>query len=333
MLELAARQSQLEQAASKLTGLVITVIVFAAVVSLAFFLAERTSERVQRLVKYLLFLAPALIFLFIGLIAPAIRTLYLSFRDARGDNFVGLENYIWAFTQPEILQILRNTGIWMVVAPIASTALGLTIAVLTDRMKRPGLVKSLIFMPMAISFVGAGIIWKFVYQFQPNDRVAEIGLLSQIAEWLGFVPTNWILTAPLNTFLLIVVFVWIQTGFAMVILSAAIKAIPEEILEASMLDGASGWKRFGRVTVPMIRGTIIVVLSTITIGALKVFDIIRTMTGGNFKTSVIANEMYNQSFRALNYGTGSALAIILFLGVIPLVAYNVMHLRRERSER
>jgi len=314
MLELAARQSQLEQAASKLTGLVITVIVFSAVVSLAFYLAERTSERVQRLVKYLLFLAPALTFLFIGLIAPAIRTLYLSFRDARGDNFVGLENYIWAFTQPEILQILRNTGIWMVVAPIASTALGLTIAVLTDRMKRPGLVKSLIFMPMAISFVGAGIIWKFVYQFQPNDRVAEIGLLSQIAEWLGFVPTNWILTAP-------------------VILSAAIKAIPEEILEASMLDGASGWKRFGRVTVPMIRGTIIVVLSTITIGALKVFDIIRTMTGGNFKTSVIANEMYNQSFRALNYGTGSALAIILFLGVIPLVAYNVMHLRRERSER
>ena len=178
MLELAARQSQLEQAASKLTGLVITVIVFAAVVSLAFYLAERTSERVQRLVKYLLFLAPALTFLFIGLIAPAIRTLYLSFRDARGDNFVGLENYIWAFTQPEILQILRNTGIWMVVAPIASTALGLTIAVLTDRMKRPGLVKSLIFMPMAISFVGAGIIWKFVYQFQPNDRVADIGLLS-----------------------------------------------------------------------------------------------------------------------------------------------------------
>lgn len=333
MLEFAARQSQLEQAISKISSLVITIIAFALIVSIAFWLAERTSEKVQRYVKFLLFLFPALLLLFIGLIAPALRTLYLSFRDARGESFVGWENYHWAFTQPEILEVLRNTGIWMVVAPVASTSLGLTIAVLTDRMRRPGFVKSLIFMPMAISFVGAGIIWKFVYQFQPNDRVAEIGLLSQIAEWLGFAPTNWILTTPLNTFLLIVVFVWIQTGFAMVVLSAAIKAIPDEILEASMLDGASGWKRFARVTVPMIRGTIIVVLSTITIGALKVFDIIRTMTGGNFKTSVIANEMYNQSFRALNYGTGSALAIILFLGVLPLVAYNVMHLRRERSER
>ena len=333
MLELAARQSQLEQAVSKLSSLVLTILIFGILVALAFWLAERSSERVQRYVKYLVFLAPALAFLFIGLIGPALRTLYLSFRDARGDSFVGLENYHWAFTQPEILDVLKNTGIWMVVAPIASTGFGLTIAVLTDRMRRPGLVKSLIFMPMAISFVGAGIIWKFVYQFQPNDRVAEIGLLSQIAEWLGFVPTNWILTSPLNTFLLIIVFVWIQTGFAMVVLSAAIKAIPDEILEASMLDGASGWKRFSKVTVPMIRGTIIVVLSTITIGALKVFDIIRTMTGGNFKTSVIANEMYNQSFRALNYGTGSALAVILFIGVLPLVAYNVLHLSRERAER
>jgi alpha-glucoside transport system permease protein len=332
-MEYAARQTQLEQAFSKLTGLALTVLVFGLIVFVAFKLAERTSERTQKFLKYLIFLAPALILLFTGLVAPAIRTLYLSFRDARGENFVGWENYHWAVTQPEILDVLRNTGIWMVVAPIASTAFGLTIAVLTDRMKRPGIVKSLIFMPMAISFVGAGIIWKFVYQFQPNEKSPEIGLLSQITEWLGFVPSNWLLVTPLNTFLLIVVFVWIQTGFAMVVLSAAIKAIPDEILEASMLDGASGWKRFSRVTVPMIRGTIIVVLSTITIGALKVFDIIRTMTGGNFKTSVIANEMYNQSFRALNYGTGSALAIILFLGVLPLVAYNVMHLRRERSER
>jgi len=333
MIEIAARQSQLEQVVPKIVGLTLTILIFGTIVLIAFTLSERTGERVQRFLKYVIFLAPALIFLFIGLIAPAFRTLYLSFRDARGEESVGWANFKWAFTQPEIFDVLQNTGIWMIVAPIASTGFGLLIAVLTDRMRRPGLVKSLIFMPMAISFVGAGIIWKFVYQYQPNDRVAEIGLLSQITEWLGFVPTNWILTAPLNSFLLIAVFVWIQTGFAMVILSAAIKAIPEEILEASMLDGASGWKRFAKVTVPMIRGTIIVVLSTITIGALKVFDIIRTMTGGNFKTSVIANEMYNQSFRALNYGTGSALAIILFLGVIPLVAYNVMHLRRERSER
>jgi len=333
MIEIAARQSQLEQAISKLTGLGLTIAIFVLLVFIAFSLSERTGEKVQRYLKYLIFLFPAIAFLFIGLVAPAFRTIYLSFRDARGDSFVGWENYYWAFTQPEILEVLKNTGIWMIVAPIASTGFGLTIAVLTDRMRRPGLVKSLIFMPMAISFVGAGIIWKFVYQFQPNEKSPEIGLLSQIAEWLGFIPSNWLLVTPLNTLLLIVVFVWIQTGFAMVVLSAAIKAIPDEILEASMLDGASGWKRFTRVTVPMIRGTVIVVLSTITIGALKVFDIIRTMTGGNFKTSVIANEMYNQSFRALNYGTGSALAVILFFGVLPLVIYNVWHLKREQSER
>ncbi|MEN9292323.1 MAG: hypothetical protein RL288_119, partial [Actinomycetota bacterium] len=156
MLEIAARQTQLEQAFSKLIGLVLTVLVFALLVAAAFWLAERTSEKIQRYVKYLIFLTPALIFLFIGLIGPAFRTLYLSFRDARGENFVGWENYQWAFTQPEILEVLKNTGIWMVVAPLASTGFGLTIAVLTDRMRRPGLVKSLIFMPMAISFVGAG---------------------------------------------------------------------------------------------------------------------------------------------------------------------------------
>ena len=230
MIELAARQTQLEQAISKLTGLALTIAIFAILVAIAFSLAERTSERTQRFLKYLVFLIPALAFLFIGLVAPAFRTLYLSFRDARGDEFIGWENYRWAFTQPEILDVLQNTLIWMIVAPIASTGFGLTIAVLTDRMRRPGLVKSLIFMPMAISFVGAGIIWKFVYQFQPNEFRPEIGLLSQIAEWFGFVPSNWLLVTPLNTFLLIVVFVWIQTGFAMVVLSAAIKAIPDEIL-------------------------------------------------------------------------------------------------------
>ncbi|MFM8234811.1 MAG: carbohydrate ABC transporter permease, partial [Actinomycetota bacterium] len=149
MIEIAARQSQLEQAVSKLTGLTLTILIFGALVAIAFALSERTGERVQRFLKYVIFLAPALIFLFIGLVAPAFRTLYLSFRDARGIESVGWENYQWAFTQPEILDVLRNTGVWMIVAPIASTGFGLLIAVLTDRMRRPGLVKSLIFMPMA----------------------------------------------------------------------------------------------------------------------------------------------------------------------------------------
>jgi len=204
---------------------------------------------------------------------------------------------------------------------------------MTDRMKHAAVVKSLIFMPMAISFVGASIIWSFIYNFEPNPNRAEIGLLNAIMRQVGAEPRNWLLEAPWNTFFLIAVLVWIQTGFAMVILSAAMKNVPDEIVEASMLDGAGNWRRFLRVTLPMIRGTVVVVLTTITIATLKVFDIVRTMTGGNFQTNVIANEMYSQSFRQLNYGQGSALAVILFVAVIPIIWYNVRQLRLERTER
>ncbi|MCY7412625.1 MAG: sugar ABC transporter permease [Salinibacterium sp.] len=311
--------------------LVMGLVIFVALIVLIFVLSERTKEKTQNRLKYLVFLGPAILLLIIGLIYPAIRTLYLSLFDARSENFIGLENYIWAFTQPEILIVLRNTVIWTIVVPIASTAIGLGIAYLTDRMKYAGLVKSLIFMPMAISFVGASIIWKFVYTYQPDPDRPDIGLLSAIVKAVGLTPPNWLLEIPLNTFLLIAVMVWIQTGFAMVVLSAAMKAVPDDIVEAAMLDGAKGWSRFTRITIPMIWGSVIVVLTTITVSSLKVFDIIRTMTGGNFQTSVIANEMYQQSFRALNYGTGSALAMILFLGVLPLIIYNVRQVRRERE--
>jgi alpha-glucoside transport system permease protein len=276
---------------------------------------------------------PAVALLVIGLIYPAIRTMILSFMDANSTNFVGMDNYVWAFTRPEILQVLGNTAIWVIVAPLASTFIGLVIAYLTDRMKSAATVKSLIFMPMAISMVGASIIWKFVYDFEPNLKKVDIGLLSAVSKALGIDPPNWLLENPLNTFLLIAVMIWIQTGFAMVVLSAAMKNIPDEVVEASMLDGASQFKRFIQITVPMIRSSIVVVLTTITIGTLKVFDIVRTMTGGNFQTNVIANEMYSQAFRALNYGTGSALAIILFLGVVPIILYNIRQLKLDRTER
>jgi alpha-glucoside transport system permease protein len=279
-------------------------------------------------------LVPALVLLTIGLIYPAIRTLILSFMDARGENFIGLDNYVWAFTRPEILIVLRNSLIWTIAVPLFSTAIGLAIAYFTDRMKRGSWVKSLIFMPMAISFVGASVIWRFVYQYEPNLTKPDIGLMSAIAKAIGVEdPPNWLLEAPMNTFLLIAVMVWIQTGFAMVVLGAAMKNIPDEIVEASMLDGASQWRRFSQITVPMIRATIVVVVTTVVIGTLKVFDIVRTMTGGNFQTNVVANEMFNQAFQQRNYGTGSALAILLFIAVIPIVMYNIRQLRRERTER
>jgi alpha-glucoside transport system permease protein len=306
-------------------------LVFGVLVALIFVLAERTKEKTQNRLKYAVFLGPAVILLIIGLIYPAIRTLFMSFFDANSSQFIGLDNYIWTFTRPEILLVLRNTVIWTVVVPLASTSIGLGIAYLTDRMKYAGLVKSLIFMPMAISFVGASIIWKFVYNFQPNPTKPDIGLLSAVVKAFGGTPPNWLLTTPLNTFLLIAVMVWIQTGFAMIVLSAAMKAIPDDVVEASMLDGATGWSRFTRITVPMIWSSVIVVLTTITVTSLKVFDIIRTMTGGNFQTSVIANEMYNQSFTILDYGKGGALAIVLFLGVLPLIIYNLRQVRNERA--
>jgi alpha-glucoside transport system permease protein len=332
-IDIIARKTGWEIIAPNLIMLVSGLLAFAAIIFLMFVLAERTSVKTQEWIKYLVFLVPAIALLIIGLIYPAIRTLILSFMDADSEVFVGMENYVWAFTRPEILQVLGNTAIWVIVAPLASTFIGLVIAYLTDRMKSAAAVKSLIFMPMAISMVGASIIWKFVYDFEPNLKKVDIGLLSAVSKALGITPPNWLLENPLNTFLLIAVMIWIQTGFAMVVLSAAMKNIPDEVVEASMLDGASQLKRFVQITVPMIRSSIVVVLTTITIGTLKVFDIVRTMTGGNFQTNVIANEMYSQTFRALNYGTGSALAIILFLGVVPIIWYNIRQLKLDRTER
>ena len=333
VIDLVSRKTTWEIIAPNLITLVAGLAAFAAIVILLFLLAERTSVKAQEWVKYIVFLVPAVLLLIIGLIYPAIRTLVLSFMNDDSERFVGMDNYIWAFTRPEILQVLANTAIWVFVVPTVSTFIGLVIAYLTDRMKTAAVVKSLIFMPMAISMVGAAIIWKFVYDFEPNLKKVDIGLFSAISKALGIDPPNWLLENPLNTFLLILVMIWIQTGFAMVVLSAAMKNIPDEVVEASMLDGASQLKRFVQITVPMIRASIVVVLTTITIGTLKVFDIVRTMTGGNFSTNVIANEMYSQTFRALNYGTGSALAVILFLGVLPIIWYNIRQLRLERTER
>jgi alpha-glucoside transport system permease protein len=185
---------------------------------------------------------------------------------------------------------------------------------------------------MAISFVGASIIWKFVYEYRPDQaNVKQIGLLNQLLVWLGGTPQQWLIESPLNTLLLIVVMIWIQAGFAMTVLSAAIKAIPDDIVEAARLDGVSTWGMFWRITLPTISPAVVVVLTTIGIGTLKVFDIVRTMTGGQFDTSVIANEFYSQSFRSDNQGLGSALAALLFVLVIPIVVYNIRQIRRSEA--
>ena len=311
------------------------ILFFFGVLLIIFYLGAKTRGKVQTGMARLVFLGPAVILLFVGLVVPAILTTWGSFLDANGKKFVGLANYSWTFTTPDNWVFLRNTALWIIITPLFSTALGFFLALLMDRMRRESLPKSLIFMPMAISFVGASIIWSLVYEYRdPSVDADQVGLLSAVVMKLGVTdPPNWLLWEPWNNFLLMVIMIWIQTGFALVVLSAAIKAIPMDVTEAAMLDGATGWKLLTKVTVPMIRGTLVVVLTTIAIGVLKVFDIVYTMTNGNFGTQVLANEMYAQSFVQFDKGRGSALAVVLFLAVTPLIVYNVTQLRKEQQIR
>jgi alpha-glucoside transport system permease protein len=259
-----------------------------------------------------------------------VLTVIGSFKNAKGDTWVGLENYITLFTESEYQRVLVNTFIWTLLVPIAATGIGLLYAVLVDRTRTESFSKALVFLPMAISMVGASIIWKFVYDYRPTGR-NQIGLANQILKWMGFETYQFLITAPWNTIFLIVVMIWIQAGFAMTVLSASIKAIPDDIIEAAKLDGVGGMQMFRYITIPSIRPGVIVVVTTIAIGTLKVFDVVRTMTGGQFKTSVVANEFYNQSFRYDNDGLGAALAVLLFVLVIPIVAYNITQLRKAAN--
>ena len=315
---------------SKFGQVGIAVVVFFALLLLIFGIAGRVNGKAQNAVASLIFFGPAAVLLLAGIVFPALQTLIFSFKNPESTSYVGLDNYRWMFTDPNIRVVFVNTLLWILVVPIVTTAIGLGLAVLLDRMKRESVPKSLIFMPMAISFVGASIIWKFVYDYA-KEGYPQTGLLTAIVGLFGIEPQNWMLIKPLNTFLLMIIFVWVQTGFAMVILSAAIKAVPADIVEASALDGAGGWKLFRLITFPMVRSTFIVVLATMVVGALKIFDIVRTMTGGNFSTNVLANEMYSQTFVQFDQGKGSALAIALFISVSPILIYNIINLRRERA--
>jgi alpha-glucoside transport system permease protein len=314
----------------KILQVVMGLAVFAAIVGVLILLMGRSPKKGRDYWQLLWFLLPALILLAIGLVWPAIRTTGLAFLDSSG-NF-SWTNFVWMFTQPAAIRTLINTVVWVLLVPTFSTALGLAYAVWIDKSRGERYYKALVFMPMAISFVGAGIIWRFVYEYRSGER-EQIGLLNALVVAFGGDPVQWMQSDPINTVLLIVVMIWIQTGFAMVVLSAAIKGIPTEQIEAAMLDGTNPWQRFRNVTVPGIRGSLVVVLTTISIATLKVFDIVRTMTGGNFNTSVVANEMYVQAFRASEIGRGSALAVILFILVLPIVIYNVNVLRKQREIR
>ena len=323
----------------KLGLMVLAVALFVTVMALVLGIVDRVHN-MPNWAAASFFLAPTVIGLAFGLVWPALDTVRRSLMDRNSKEWVGLDNYVQAFTQAEFQTVLANTAIWVVTVPIVSTVIGLVYAVLVDRTRFEKQAKILIFLPMSISLVGASIIWKFVYDHRPvlegvpaENQPNQIGLINQLIVWLAGEPQQFLLSAPANTFFLIVVMIWIQAGFAMTVLSASIKAIPDEIVEAARIDGLGGLKMFRHITVPSIRPSLVVVMTTIAMGTLKVFDIVRTMTGGNFGTSVVAFEFYKQSFTQQNKGLGAALAVILFVLVTPLIAYNVRQMRKSEEIR
>lgn len=278
------------------------------------------------------YVGPSVLLLGAYLVFPALRTLYISFFGNQSEEFVGLQNYIFAFTDPDMLIAFRNNLLWLVLVTVFSVALGLVIAVLVDRVSYEPFAKALIFLPMAISFVGASVIWRFIYAYRPEDS-AQIGLLNAIVVSLGFEPVGWLVNRTINNFALIVIMIWLQTGFCMVLLSSAVKGISKDVIEAARIDGAGEWQIFRRIMVPMIMPTVTVVTTTVVVLVLKVFDIVFVMTGGMLDTDVIASRMIKEMFNFRDFGRGSAIAVILLLAVIPVMVVNIRRFRQQELSR
>lgn len=309
-------------------------------------IVERLSDVWTQRLQPFVFVGPAIAILIWYLALPSLRTFYLSlfgrdgppagvgfFESFASDAFVGFNNYIAVFTERLLQEALRNNLMWIVFGSTMSVTLGLLVAVLADRSSFERVSKSLIFLPMAISFVGAGVIWNFMYEVKPAGST-QIGVLNAITVALGGDPhpwDKWAAIIPWNNLFLILIVVWLQTGYAMVLFSSALKGIPDEILEAARVDGATEIQVFFRIMVPYILGTIITVWTTIIIFTLKIFDVVWVMTGGQFGTHVIATQFYRQSFTARNSGYGSTIAIILLLTVIPVMIYNLRQFREQEA--
>ena len=307
--------------------------------SLVEILPDEWTARLQPFV----FVGPAMAILTWYLALPTVRTFWISLFDRGGPpdglsileqmlsaSFVGLSNYVAVFTERLMIEAFRNNIMWIVFGSTLSVTFGLIVAVLADRSRFEKVAKSLIFLPMAISFVGAGIIWNFIYEYRPANQ-PQVGLLNSIVQGFGGQPRawqQWVDIIPWNNLFLIVIVIWLQAGFAMVLFSAALKGIPEELIEAGRIDGANEFQIFFRIMIPYIQGTLITVWTTIVIFTLKIFDVVWVMTGGQFGTHVIATQFYRQSFTADNKGFGAAIAIILLIAVIPVMIYNLSQFRQ-----
>ena len=291
------------------------------------------ADRMRTAIRPWLFLAPALLFMSLYLVYPVFATLWLSFFDRNGVSFIGFANYLWLVQDPGFQQSVFNNLLWLIIVPSLATGFGLLVAVLADRLWWGQIAKSLIFMPMAISFVGASVIWKFVYDFRGPESL-QIGVLNAIVQAFGGEPQAWITVPFWNNIFLMVILIWIQTGFAMVILSAALRGIPDETIEAARIDGANDIRIFFDIMIPQIFPTILVVWTTITIVVLKIFDIVIAMTNGQWSTQVLANLMFDWMFRGGgDFGRGSVIALVIMFAVLPIMIWNIRNANAEETTR
>ncbi len=300
------------------------------------FLVDRLPKRTAERVKPYVYILPAYLAISLFLIYPAIRTIIISFANAQSTAWVGFQNYTDLLGQREFRDTLFNTLLWIVIVPTMVVVLGLLVAVLADRLTGRGekFSKTLVFLPMAISGVASAAIWRFVYEVRP-EGTAQIGLQNAIVTALGFDPVSWLQqdTAKLNTFLLMIILIWAQTGFAMVLLSAAIKGVPDETLEAARIDGANERQAFFRIVIPQIWGSIVTVFITVVIGVMKIFDVVYVMTGGNFNTNVVAVRFFQELITNGNQGRAAAIVVMLMLAIIPIMIYQVRNYRAEEAAR
>jgi alpha-glucoside transport system permease protein len=291
-------------------------------------------ERRKPQVRPWLWLAPALAFLAIFLIWPMFGTILRAFQNHPGTEFVGLDNFFWFFGSNDALSALKNNLLWLVFLTLFVVGFGLLVAVLVDKVRYESFAKSVIFVPLAVSMVAAGVIWLYMYQYKPPGA-DQTGTLNAAIGVFGVGPVPWlqVQSFSVNTFMLIIVMAWMWTGFAMVIISAALKGINPELMEAARMDGATEWQVFRGIVFPLLVPTIVVVSTTMIITALKAFDIVFTMTSGNLQTNVIANQMYSEMFKFGQYGRASAIAVVLLLAIIPIMFFNIGRFRAQEAVR
>ncbi len=281
-----------------------------------------------------MFIGPAIAVVSLFLVFPTVDTIRRSFMDAASREFVGFDNYEFLVTDPSMQAVMWNTTLWIVLVPVAAVAVGLAVATLADKLRQrwENVAKSVIFLPMAISFVGASTIWLFVYAWRAEGQ-PQIGVLNAVWTAFGGTPIPWVQEPALNDFALIAIMVWLQAGFAMVLLSAAIKNVPIDTIEAARIDGASELQIFWRVVVPQIRSTIVVVATTILILVLKVFDIVYVMTGGNFGTDIVANRFITELINNANNGRAAVIVVFLIAITIPFMIINIRRFREQEAQR